>query len=135
MLHSLVRAGSSFAIRNLVGSRLVTQRGTGLSLLKSFSSVITTAAAGKAGRSAVITKKAVSSKFPATATCNTPESGKVIKTKKYADGCMYEGGWSGDMWEGHGKLTSATGQIWEGEFKEGKFHKGSGALVFPGGDL
>ena len=59
----------------------------------------------------------------------------VERRKLYIDGSVYEGGWTGDVWAGHGKLTSATGQVWEGEFRGGSVYKGSGALVFPNGDI
>ncbi len=59
----------------------------------------------------------------------------VVRRKLYADGYVYEGAWMDAKWEGKGKLTSATGQVWEGVFKGGKICTGSGILVFPDGDL
>ena len=123
MLHSLVRSVPSLSGRSLSGLRLVGLRFAGLSTPKPFSS-----AKGKVS-------KAVSNKLDGAAARNVSETSKLIRAKKYPDGCTYEGSWKGDVWTGEGKLTSATGQVWVGEFKDGKIYKGSGVLVFPDGDL
>lgn len=57
-----------------------------------------------------------------------------FKRTLYADGYVYEGAWKEGIWAGQGTLTSATGQLWKGVFKDGKIYNGSGMIVFPDGD-
>ncbi|MGB4345160.1 MAG: hypothetical protein WBJ21_02060, partial [Burkholderiaceae bacterium] len=57
----------------------------------------------------------------------------MVRHELYADGYVYEGGWKEGKREGQGKLISANGQVWEGEFRDNKIYSGIGTLVCSNG--
>ena len=46
-------------------------------------------------------------------------------SEKLGDGCEYNGGWSKGMPNGQGRVQWPDGWVFEGDFKDGKPHRGN----------
>ena len=57
---------------------------------------------------------------------------RTARRLRFADGDVYDGSYVEDSMQGHGTYTYVEGDIYSGEFREGKKH--AGRAIFADGD-